>query len=57
MKLLPDSYRVISAIEQKANQVAGFIAAVSDGVFSAYIPLPRGTVRLQTTGNRVGIAA
>lgn len=38
-KILKNSYRFIVAIDDKTNQVVGFITAISDGVLSAYIPL------------------
>ena len=39
LKLLKKSSKVIIAIDDKTNQVVGFITAISDGVLSAYIPL------------------
>ncbi len=39
LKLLQNSSKVVLAIDVKANQVIGFITAISDGVLSAYIPL------------------
>lgn len=36
--LLKKSSKVIIAIDDKTNQVVGFITAISDGVLSAYIP-------------------
>ncbi|MHC0038318.1 GNAT family N-acetyltransferase [Pseudoneobacillus sp. C159] len=39
LKLLQNSYKVVLAIDEDANQVVGFITAISDGVLSAYIPL------------------
>lgn len=39
LKLLKNSSKVVIAIGQDANQVVGFITAVSDGILSAYIPL------------------
>lgn len=38
MKMLKNSGKVIIAIDEKSNQVIGFITAISDGVLSAYIP-------------------
>ena len=38
-KLLLNSYRVVLALDEKSQQVVGFINAISDGVLSAYIPL------------------
>ncbi|UHA76115.1 GNAT family N-acetyltransferase [Paenibacillus sp. 481] len=37
--LLKQSSKVILAIDDRTNQVVGFITAISDGVLSAYIPL------------------
>lgn len=39
LKLLKNSSKVVIAIDDKTNQVIGFITAISDGVLSAYIPL------------------
>jgi len=39
LKLLKNSNKVILAMDEKTNQVVGFITAISDGVLSAYIPL------------------
>ena len=39
LKLLENSSKVVIAFDDKTNQVAGFITAISDGVLSAYIPL------------------
>ena len=39
LKLLKNSDKVVLAIDEKTNQVVGFITAISDGVLSAYIPL------------------
>jgi len=36
--LLKKSSKVIIAIDDRTNQVVGFITAISDGVLSAYIP-------------------
>ncbi|MGY0693699.1 GNAT family N-acetyltransferase [Virgibacillus sp. FSP13] len=38
LKLLNKSSKVVIAIDEKTNQVVGFITAISDGVLSAYIP-------------------
>ncbi|WML45449.1 GNAT family N-acetyltransferase [Neobacillus sp. PS3-40] len=38
LNLLKNSSKVVFALEEKTNQVVGFITAVSDGVLSAYIP-------------------
>ncbi|WP_106498267.1 GNAT family N-acetyltransferase [Lentibacillus sp. Marseille-P4043] len=38
LKLLKKSSKVVIAIDDRSNQVVGFISAVSDGVLSAYIP-------------------
>jgi len=38
-KLLKNSYQVVLALDEKSQQVVGFINAISDGVLSAYIPL------------------
>lgn len=38
LKLLKNSSKVVIALDDKTNQVVGFITAVSDGVLSAYIP-------------------
>lgn len=37
-KLLKNSSKVIIAIDDRKNQVVGFITAISDGVLAAYIP-------------------
>ena len=39
LRILQGSYLVWLAIDTKANNVVGFINAISDGVLSAYIPL------------------
>ncbi|WP_195572461.1 GNAT family N-acetyltransferase [Paenibacillus sp. 1001270B_150601_E10] len=39
LQLLQQSYKVVLAVDDSTNQVAGFITAVSDGVLSAYLPL------------------
>lgn len=39
LKLLKNSSKVVIALDDKTNQVIGFITAISDGVLSAYIPL------------------
>lgn len=39
LKLLKNSSKVVIAVDEKTNQVVGFITAISDGVLSAYIPL------------------
>lgn len=39
LKLLKNSSHVVLALDENANQILGFITAVSDGVLSAYIPL------------------
>lgn len=39
LDLLKNSYKVVVALNEEANQVVGFITAISDGVLSAYIPL------------------
>lgn len=39
LKLLKNSSKAIIAVDDKSNQVVGFITAISDGVLSAYIPL------------------
>ncbi|WP_417897756.1 GNAT family N-acetyltransferase [Bacillus haimaensis] len=38
LKLLKNSSKVVLALDEDANQVIGFITAISDGVLSAYIP-------------------
>lgn len=38
LKLLKKSSKVVIALDDKTNQVVGFITAISDGVLSAYIP-------------------
>lgn len=37
--ILKRAYRVVLAIDERTNQVVGFINAVGDGVLTAYIPL------------------
>lgn len=39
LRILWGSYKTVLAIDEPANQVVGFINAISDGVLSAYIPL------------------
>ncbi len=39
LKLLQNSFKVVLAIDEKTEQAAGFITAISDNVLSAYIPL------------------
>ncbi|RJG20448.1 GNAT family N-acetyltransferase [Paenibacillus thiaminolyticus] len=39
LRLLKQSSKVILAVDDTANQVVGFITAISDGILSAYIPL------------------
>lgn len=39
LRLLRQSSKVILALDDTANQVVGFITAISDGILSAYIPL------------------
>jgi len=39
LRLLANSYKVVLAIDDKTDNVVGFITAISDGVLSAYIPL------------------
>ncbi|QOY35465.1 GNAT family N-acetyltransferase [Anaerobacillus isosaccharinicus] len=39
LKLLKNSSHIVLAIDEKTEQVVGFITAISDGVLSAYIPL------------------
>lgn len=39
LKLLENSSHIVLAIDDKTEQVVGFITAISDGVLSAYIPL------------------
>ena len=38
LKLLKNSSKVVLALDDEANQVIGFITAISDDVLSAYIP-------------------
>lgn len=38
LKLLKNSSKVVLALDEDADQVIGFITAISDGVLSAYIP-------------------
>lgn len=38
LKLLENSSKVVIALDNKTNQVIGFITAISDDVLSAYIP-------------------
>lgn len=38
LKLLQNSSKVVIALDNKTNQVIGFITAISDDVLSAYIP-------------------
>lgn len=39
MRILQGSYLVWLALDAEENRVVGFINAISDGIFSAYIPL------------------
>lgn len=39
LRILQGSYKTVLAIDEPANQVVGFINAISDEVLSAYIPL------------------
>ena len=39
LKMLVNSYKVILAIDDKTDNIVGFITTISDGVLSAYIPL------------------
>ncbi|WP_374017137.1 GNAT family N-acetyltransferase [Paenibacillus thiaminolyticus] len=39
LRLLKQSSKVILAVDDTANQVVGFITAISDGILSAYLPL------------------
>jgi GNAT superfamily N-acetyltransferase len=39
LSILQASQFVVLAIDRRARRVAGFITAVSDGIFSAYVPL------------------
>ncbi len=39
LRVLRASYRSILAVDDSTGQVVGFINAISDGLFSAYIPL------------------
>lgn len=39
LKILKGSSSVVLAIDSDTGKVVGFITAISDGVFSAYIPL------------------
>jgi ribosomal protein S18 acetylase RimI-like enzyme len=39
LRLMKQSDHIVLALDPKADQVVGFITAVSDGVLSAYIPL------------------
>lgn len=39
LRMLQQAYRVVLAVDDKANRVVGFVNATGDGVLSAYIPL------------------
>lgn len=39
LRILQNSYKVFLAIDGETGQVVGFINAISDGVYAAYIPL------------------
>lgn len=39
LRILQNSYRVWLTIDDRSDQVVGFINAISDGVLSAFIPL------------------
>ncbi len=39
LKILKGSYKFVLAVDDKTNNVVGFINCVSDGVLAAYIPL------------------
>ncbi|WP_155591317.1 GNAT family N-acetyltransferase [Lysinibacillus cavernae] len=38
LKMMENSSKVVIALDEHANQIVGFITAISDGVLSAYIP-------------------
>lgn len=38
-KVLANSYKVLLALDEKKGKIIGFIQVISDGIFSAYIPL------------------
>lgn len=38
-EILKRSYLSLVAVDEDRNRIVGFISAISDGVFSAYIPL------------------
>lgn len=39
LKLLRNSAEVVIALDQKTDQVIGFVSAITDGVLTAFIPL------------------
>ena len=39
LRLLQNSAEVVLALDRAANQVVGFVSAISDGILTAYIPL------------------
>ena len=39
LRLLQNSSKIVLAIDERTNEVIGFITAISDGVLSAYVPL------------------
>ena len=39
LRLLQNSAEVVLALDQEADQVVGFVSAITDGVLTAYIPL------------------
>jgi len=39
LRLLENSSKIVLAIDERTNEVIGFITAISDGVLSAYVPL------------------
>lgn len=51
-EILQKSYAVIIAWESEKKEVVGFITAISDGVFSAFIPLLE--VRPEYQGKGIG---
>ncbi len=39
LKILEESYYVVLAVDTKIDRVIGFVNAISDGLFCAYLPL------------------
>jgi hypothetical protein len=54
LRILNGSSVAIVAVDDGAQQVIGFITAITDGSFAAYIPLLEVFARIPGVGNRHG---